>query len=121
MSGTKFTPEFIQSQRKIAEKTTKRPWKANRYGQETFDITSKRQVIIHWCGLDSSDTSIVKQRANTRYIAEAANHYPAALDEIERLQGALSEIIKLYQDGRGHLKSASIAREALEVDDVDED
>jgi hypothetical protein len=87
MDETKFTAEFIAQQRELAEKATERPWEAIKLNADGAVIrvsgyeirTPDYDVVAHM-----THQPPIRKQADVLYIEAAANHYPAALDEIQR-------------------------------------
>jgi hypothetical protein len=79
MNETKFTPEFITQQRDLADQAIPEPWEASHHtGTRTPDVYTPYGWLSEQAdGLPENDAEL---------IAAFRNHYPAALDEIERLQ-----------------------------------
>jgi hypothetical protein len=99
---TQFTPEFIKQQREILSGTT-------HTGEFSWEFLAAG--LKHTTG-------------TSKYIATAANHYPAALDKIELLRAdfaAANHLLEVYSDALVEILSApgieaacNIARKALE-------
>jgi hypothetical protein len=104
-SETKFTAAFMAQQRELAERATERPWYYGTYpDQQDYDdrvnnpLTGKEIKIIACPGDGSHIMGIFadgkwshqdyyeKVDVNSEYMTAAANHYPDALAEIERLR-----------------------------------
>jgi hypothetical protein len=88
-SETMFTAAFIAQQRELAEQAAARPWISNWDQPEDSDklnqIANADGVdVIGVTYYDGELLSISKEDA--AYTVAAANNYPAALDEIERLR-----------------------------------
>jgi len=76
----KFSKEWIAEQRVLAAKATPRPWKYNISGE--WIEGDKQPLAQTW---DKTEESFVNDVNNAKFIVTAANNFPAALDEIERL------------------------------------
>jgi hypothetical protein len=103
MDETKFTAAFLAEQRELAEKATERPWISNWDQPEDSDklnqIANADGVdVIGVTYYDGELLSISKEDA--AYTVAAANHYPAALDAIERLR-AENERLRARAELRG--------------------
>ena len=89
---SKFTDEFIRQQREIAAKATPRPWVA----EWNCEPRVKGGTVKFYEGWAETPTltgdtlSEVESQANSDrlYMESAANNYPGALAEIERLREA---------------------------------
>lgn len=107
-----FTPEFIERQREIIKAATDGKWLVGR----TPEVDAEQDYAGHYVGgftgadvydrdmgvyamffCDRDDETQIDpeticapwSEADAEHIAEAHNHYPAALDEIERLRAEL--------------------------------
>jgi hypothetical protein len=91
MDDTKFTDTFMAEQRELAEKATERPWEAIKLNADGAVIrvsgyeirTPDYDVVAHM-----THQPPIRKQADVLFIEAAANHYPAALDEIDRLRAA---------------------------------
>lgn len=108
-----FTPEFIERQREIIKAATDGKWLVGR----TPEVDAEQDYAGHYVGgftgadvydrdmgvyamffCDRDDETQIDpeticapwSEADAEHIAEAHNHYPAALDEIERLRAELN-------------------------------
>jgi hypothetical protein len=94
---TQFTPEFLAEQRKLAEKATPRPWAgAGRPPCLVTNPSGPDHEVVLW----APDSNVEGQHDNWNdiwYVQNAANHYPAALDEIERLQQVNAELLAVLE------------------------
>ena len=87
----KFTPEFIAEARKLAEKATARPWVLD-WNWESFNLAGRKYSAWAQTPAISGDSlpDVEPQVTCDRlYTEAAANNYPDALAEIERLREAL--------------------------------
>jgi hypothetical protein len=103
---TTFTPEFMAEQRKLTEKASERPWEycatddgeeyvfcgpiKTEYGEYGTVLGKYRDELY------SSVDGVQIERSDWEYATAAANHYPAALDEIEKshkLSAAMADAI----------------------------
>jgi hypothetical protein len=75
-----FTPEFMAQQRELAEKVML-PWKSNILNDRMFIEADPMQI-----GYICEVPHYMIQNEVSEYMVTAANHYPAALDEIEQLR-----------------------------------
>jgi hypothetical protein len=78
----KFTDAFMAEQRELAKKATARPWAGA--GRPVCIVTTEHEVIV-W----GQDSNVEGQHDNWNdiwFIEAAANHYPDALDAIDRLR-----------------------------------
>jgi hypothetical protein len=83
MDETKFTDAFMAEQRELARKATERPWV--NMTDETFwgqIRTASEDHFTHIAQMPDLDD----RTDDFEYLTAAANHYPAALEEIERLR-----------------------------------
>lgn len=81
-----FTEEFIREQRELLEKIDPLPWGAQGVGFGTRILSGPPKHVI------LADMKNRRHRENAEYIKAAANHYPAALEQIEQLQKEAQEI-----------------------------
>lgn len=102
--------DFARDQR-LCEAATQGPWtvRSSYYGVMRFDIRSSMFDIR------------LRNEANARFIAEAREGWPAALDEIDRLRRALRWIAEYQRDIyesplHAYDNCKVIAREALQND-----
>jgi CubicO group peptidase (beta-lactamase class C family) len=114
---TQFTPEFIREQKKITpQPDTPLPWEY-REGDGEYAIGSGGDDVYYenttywdtWNGIEPE---------NMRYVVAAANHYPAALDEIDRLRERLSLIYGLTYDRDGLTTAESLGELVDEVCEI---
>ena len=115
---TEFTPEWIEESRELLNRISPLPWKAcdcGKCGQISNKIDCVAKATIGDWGDDYPSIrriggsiegrfetymeqitygSVSKDEgiANAKYIAEACNNYPNALDEITRLQSRVQEL-----------------------------
>ena len=95
MNDTKFTPEFIAQQRKLAERVTPLPWTGDlgpddiKYQVHSAD--NDERVVMRVNHKDG-DWGFEDQFCDVPYFFAACNNYPAALAEIEQLRAALERI-----------------------------
>jgi hypothetical protein len=89
-----FTPEFIAEQLALAAKATPRPWRTWDSERGFIGIANNEAVDLGTASR-ADDVCIISEEVNDHrcaedatYIVTAANNYPAALDEIERLREA---------------------------------
>jgi hypothetical protein len=109
MSGTQFTPEFIKAQRELADKATERPWwvghsnttsleYAKTYSGKMLDYNPQNTDLWMVGSRDPEGVPLITSltgngptsETNADFVMSAANHYPAALTEIERLRDLLA-------------------------------
>lgn len=108
---SEFTAEFIKAQRELAAKAIDTPWKSDNCVIAEYD--NEITIFAPWGGRvkagnaeaygdyrgaqiaklyhQGENAAVVTEGqavANAAYIVTAANNYPAALDEIERLREA---------------------------------
>jgi hypothetical protein len=100
-----FTPEFMKQQREMVDKATDLPWEAIKLNADGAIIrvsgyeihTPPYDVAAH-----TTHQPPIRKEADALYIEAAANNYPAALDEIERLQQVNAALLKaayvLYEE-----------------------
>ena len=100
-----FTPEFIKQQREMIGKVSKLPWRGDRmdgsikYGVFAADHHPDNgyddAVLMADPGVETDSGFVwAGNFRNEEYFFAAANNYPAALAEIERLRGALQNVIE---------------------------
>ena len=115
---TEFTPEWIEESRELLNRISPLPWKAcdcGKCGQISNKIDCVAKATIGDWGDDYPSIrriggsiegrfetymeqitygSVSKDEgiANAKYIADACNNYPKALDEIARLQSRVQEL-----------------------------
>jgi hypothetical protein len=90
----KFNPEFMAEQRELAEKATARPWTCewNWQGDSSATPTHTAWAESPVVAGDSLAEVGPQAEADKAFAEAAANHYLAALDEIERLRAALANM-----------------------------
>jgi hypothetical protein len=110
MSDTKFTPKFMAEQRELAEKATERPWwvghsdtrnleDAKSYLAEMLDYLPENTDLWMVGSGDPNGVALITamtgngptSETNADYVMSAANNFPAALNEIEKLQAERDE------------------------------
>jgi hypothetical protein len=79
----KFTDAFMAEQRELAERATARPWV--NMTDETFWGQIRTASDEHFTEI-ARMPELDDRTDDFEYIAEAANHYPDALDAIDRLR-----------------------------------
>jgi hypothetical protein len=121
---TQFTPEFMAEQRKLAAKATERPWwvghsnttsleEAKTYACKMLDYNPENTDLWLVGGGDPEGVPLITSmtgngptsETNADFVMSAANHYPAALDEIERQQQVNAELLKACKAAENALRS----------------
>lgn len=102
---SKFTAEFIQQQREIAAKASVLPWHDD--GSSILNRDSNSIIVKSWGGYYEEDFPNAKN--NTPYIVAAANNYPDALDEIERLQTEIAALRLALDEANQHARACEQA------------
>lgn len=103
----KFTAEFIKAQRELAAKATPQPWRTWDSERGFIGIANNEAVDLGTASR-ADDVCIISEEVNDHHCAEdatyivtAANNYPAALDEIERLRGEVAHLQELVTHAEG--------------------
>jgi len=117
-----FTDEFIAQQKELAAKATPRPWSiAGRPPCIVDNPPGPCHEIICW-GKDGNRHGETDNWNDLSYLVSAANHWEAALDEIERLKlsngmmYAMLDNIAANQSDRIDLIVESVRETLAEID-----
>ncbi len=105
-----FTSEFIAAELLKASRATPRPWLSSEHTESNH--IGHVDAFHPYCKAYGS-VAVTHDISNATFIASAANHYPDALREIQRLREALNTIANNRWSGMSDCMQ-DIAKKALE-------